>query len=157
MRGRQLRTRRREAQVAVAGEDEAHPGCRPVDGRDDRFGDAELVREVGVELRAHAITGHRHVVAEPCVIGPARDVPFERTRVGAGTEPATRAGDHDDADARVGGRPVQQGPVLGVHPPGPRIEPVGPVQGDGGDAGTHLVARDLEVRQLHGGRQSKVA
>ena len=46
-------------------------------------------------------------------------------------------------------RPVQQGPVLGVHAPGPRVEALGPVQGDGGDAVAHLVARDLQLGELH--------
>ena len=76
----------REAQVAVAGEHEAHAGGRPVDGRDDRLGNAELVGEVGVELRADAVAGHGHVVAEPGVVGAALDMALQRPRVGSGAE-----------------------------------------------------------------------
>ena len=150
----QLGTRRGEAQVAVAGQDQAHPGCRPVDGGDDRLGDAELGGEVGVELRADAVARHRHVLAEPVVVGAALDVAFERPRVRSGAEAPPRTRDHDDADPGVGGRPVEQGSVLGVHPSGPRVQAIGPVQGDGGDAGAHRVAGDLELGQLHGGRPS---
>ena len=149
MRGGELGSLRREAQVAVAGEHEADPGGRPVHCSDDRLGDAELEGEVGIELRAHAVAGHGHVVAEPGVVGTPLDMALQRPRVGTGTEAPARTGDDDDPDSGVGRGALQQRPVLRVHPARPGVEPVGTVQGDGGDAGVHRVAGDLQLGQLH--------
>ena len=61
----QLGARRHEPEVAVAGQGEADPRGRPVDGGDDRLGDAEVVGQLGVELRAHAEAGGGHRGGRP--------------------------------------------------------------------------------------------
>ena len=89
------------------------------------------------------------------VVAAALDVTLERPAVGAGAEAAPRTGDDDDPHRRVVGGPGEQGPVLGVHPTGPGVEALGPVQGDGGDAVAHVVAGDLQLGELHS--QSRVS
>ncbi len=87
-----------EAEVAVAGQGETHPGGRPVDGGDDGLGDAEVVGEVGVELGPHPVAGPGQVRARPRVVAAPLDVALEGPGVGPGAETPPGAGHHDDPD-----------------------------------------------------------
>jgi len=149
VRGRQLGAERGEAKVAVAGEDEPHAGGGTVHGGDDRLRHAEVIREVRVELGAHAVAGHGHVIAQAGVVGAALDVTLERAGVGAGAEAPPGPGDDDHAHLVVRAGAGEQPPVLGVHAPRPGIQACGPVQRDRRDAIAHLVARGLQFAELH--------
>ncbi len=149
VRGGQLDPLGCEPQVAVAGEHQPDAGRGPVDGGDDRLGDAELGGEVGIELRSDAIAGCGDVLGQSGVVRAAGHMTLERPGVGTGAEAAAGPRDHNDPDPGVRRSARQQREIFGVHPTGPGIEPVRPVQGDGGDAGHHLVAGDLEFGELH--------
>ena len=137
VRRRELDPLCREPQVAVASEHEPHAGRGPVDRRDNRRAQAEMEREVMVELGAQPETGGRDVCWASRVVAAPFDVAVEGAGIGAGAESPSLAGDHDDPDV-VGPFGLFERPaVLGVHPPGPGIEPVGPVEGDGGDPLAH--------------------
>ena len=76
----------------------------------------------------------------------------KRITVGPHTErPALPCYD-DAADIRVGLGPVDQRPVLVVHPPGPGIVAVRAVQPDNGDPADDLPRRGLQ-RELASGRR----
>src|SRR5207302_607641 len=74
----------------------------------------------------------------------ARDVPTRRARAQA-TPSATGARDDHGPDIRVGLSPVEDPAVLGLHAGGPRVQPVGPVERDQGDAVIGLAADRLQV------------
>jgi hypothetical protein len=134
-----------EAQVAEAGQHEAHPGGRAVDGGDDRGGHAVVEREGVVELGPHPVARRGRRLAQAVVVAAGLDVALERAEIGAGAETPARPRDHHDPHRRVGLGLGQAPAVLGVHAAGPGVEPVGPVEGDGGDPLGHLVAHGVQV------------
>ena len=124
-----------EAEVGVAGEHEADAGGGAVDRGDDREAQAVVEGEGVVELRPHAVAGLGQRLADAGVVRALLDVAVEGGAVGAGAEargpcPVTTS-TRTSASASAAATRL---PVLGVHPPGPRVEPVGPGEGDRGDA-----------------------
>ena len=149
MRRGELRSARRETEVAKAGQHETDSRRRAVDHGDDGLGHPEVVGKIGFEFGAHPVAGHGDVVTESGVVASAGHVTLEGLRVRPGTEAPPRSGDNDDPDGLVVGRPLQERPVLGVHPTRPRVQPVGPVQRDRGHPVAHLETSDLQLGQLH--------
>ena len=69
--------------------------------------------------------------------------------VGARAEPAAPAGHDDGPHLRVGVDLVERRAELALHPHREGVQPVGAVEGDGGDVVGHLVG-DLLVGVGHG-------
>ena len=78
------------------------------------------------------------------VVGPPLGVAGQVVGIGPGTEAAPGTGHDDDTGGRVIGGPLEQGPVLGIHARGPRVELLGAAEGDGGHPIGYLVGGDLE-------------
>ena len=138
-----------EAQIAVAGQHQAHPGGRSVDGGDDRFGQPEVEGEVVIELRRDPVARPGQVVGRAGVVAASVDVARQGLGVRTGAEPPPFTGHHHHPHRVVGLGPAERGPVLGVHPPGPGVEAVRPGQGDGGDPIVDLVAEGPQLGAIH--------
>lgn len=137
-----------EADVAVAGEDEADTCGRAVDGGDGGLGEAEVIGEVVVEVGCETETWTGNVLGGAWVVAALFEVAFERAGISPGTEAAAGAGDDDDAHGRVGIGLLKAPTVLRVHAAGPGVEALGAVEGDDGDAAVDGEGGDFE---LHGG------
>ena len=108
-----------------------------------------MKRKRVIELGAHAVARVRQRRrVDSGVIRAALDVPIERGGIGPRAERPARAGDDDDPHVVVALGLGQHPAVLGVHAPGPRVEPVGAIQRDERDAAVDLVADDLEVVEV---------
>src|SRR5207237_652429 len=91
-RGRELRLRGGETQIAVERDDEAEPGARAVDGGDDRLGDRGEIRVPLLEIRPGARVerrGRRRDRARAAILGETR----KPRHVGTGAETAAGAGE----------------------------------------------------------------
>lgn len=146
-RGGQLGPGGREAQVAVAGQDQPDAGRRSVDRRDRRRGHAVVEGEGVVELAPHPVAGGGQLLPHAIVVAAGRHVALQRPEVGPRAEAPTGSGHHHHPDRRVGFGLRQAPAVLGVHPAGPGVEPLGAIQSDRRDTVGDLVADYVE---LHG-------
>ena len=148
VRGRELRIRDRKTNVRVARQDQSNARGRPVDRRDHRLFQAEVVGEVLIELGAHAIAGHRQLGrVRAGVVAALGDVAFERRRIRARTERAAGPRHDDCPHIRVVLGVLQAPAVFGVHPARPGIQAVRAVQGDCGHSQVGGVPNGF---QLHG-------
>ena len=109
----------REAHVAEQRLGHADSGARTVDGSDDRLADGQ-----GMGLR-HALPVLTFDIATVDAL--------QHVHVGAGTPAATRARDNDRSHVGVGIALGEQVEVLELHRCRPGVEPIGPVQREGGD------------------------
>ena len=140
----ELRARGGESDIGVAGDDKPDTGGGAVDGRDDGLGEAEVEREVLVELGADSESGPGNIDGDAGIVATFFDVTFERLGVGAGTEAAAGPCKYHDADPGILFRLLEAPAVLSVHAAGPRVQAVRAVQRDGRDAVGDLEGGGLE-------------
>jgi hypothetical protein len=148
-RGRELRARGGETDVAEAGKDETDAGGRAVDRGNDRLRDAVVERVHVLVLGTDAMAGcrKRRNVNARVVFTRDRDL-LERVGVASGTEPAACSGHDDHTHCTVGFGARHRIAVLVVHPPCPRVQALGTIQGDGGDAVRNVVQDDAHTAAI---------
>ena len=135
----EARAARRKHQVAGERNVGAGAGGNAVDGGDHRLFQRrdEANERVVPLLEPVAAIGH-DAVAGRAGLG----------QVLTGAEGTSRSRQHDHPALRIAARSFQRRPQLGVHPRGERVELVGPVEGQSGDA-TALCNQDCLAAHLH--------
>ena len=150
---------RSEADVGVEGDDEAEAGAGAIDGGDDRLGRG---RKVGIGLGETGVGARRRRLFPRDSVSPARLDALQPLHVGAGAEASSGAGEHDHPHRFVVDGRLHCGLHLGLHGSGPRVEAVGPVEGDHRDAVLRgieylLVGHGCALFRLRSGSRSIVA
>ena len=135
-RCRDLRSRRREPDVGRAHHHEPDASGGAVHGRDHRL---RHPHGNGVDVLRRL---DRRRAGRSVVIADVTNA-VEGIDVGAGTEPAPRAGHDDRADLVVFVGGANRIGLLGRHPRRPGVEPVGAVERDQGDRVAALVNERL--------------
>ena len=139
----QFDARRCKPQICVAGDHEADSRRRAVDRRDYRFFHAELEGEIRIEFRAYPVTRARKILWSARIVGPALNVALKGRGVGTRAKAPAGPSHHHRPNIRIALDPGQPMAILGVHPPGPRIETFWSVQGQGRNPILNLKAGDL--------------
>ena len=124
-----------DADVGIEREHHAEPGARAVDRPDDRL---RHRREIGIlllEIRGGVrVEGGRLGPRGPRLGAVARLDTGQGVHVGPGAKAAAGARQHDHPHLIVIARRPHGQPHVPVHLAAPGVQPVGPVEGDEGDA-----------------------
>ena len=128
---------RRDTDVARRRDHGPRAGHRSVERRHDRA--------------AALADGENEVAGETGELEQSRGIPREQRAddvldISAGAEGPAGAGDDDGANARLGIERAEGVPELGVDLEGERVEPLGPVEGDGRDGGRRVDGVEERLR-----------
>ena len=129
----EFRSFRGKTNIGIAGDSQASTSDRAVNGRNHRFGQAELIREIRVKLGPDAIARSRHGVWRAWVVATFFNMSFKRPRIRPNTKIPARPGHENGPHLRVVLGLLNRPAILNVHSARPRVPALRTVEGNGRD------------------------